>query len=116
MAVIESVRYCSRQVVINDTSCQPAASIEAWIGDLCILRGSTLEGRRMAFRQLTGQKQKIPVYVDDDTILVPLQAAGDLDCCWLNWVLQPDRIPDKTSRNIRTFLRIIHSPKPLWTS
>ena len=44
MAVIESVRYCSRQVVINDTSCQPAASIEAWINGLCILRGATLLG------------------------------------------------------------------------
>ncbi|WP_300940784.1 hypothetical protein [Faecalibaculum rodentium] len=55
------------------------------------------------------------MYVDDHTILVPLSAAGDLDGVWVNWVSDPDRIPAKTSRNIRTFLRIIHSPNHPWT-
>ncbi|OLU46269.1 competence protein ComK [Faecalibaculum rodentium] len=115
MALIRTLRYQDRQVVVNDTHRFPAISIAHWIDRRCILQGSTMQGRQTAFRKLTGQKQKLPVYVDDHTILVPLSAAGDLDGVWVNWVSDPDRIPAKTSRNIRTFLRIIHSPHHPWT-
>lgn len=110
MAVIRSVKYQNLGVVADGSFFFEARSIEAWIDGLCLRRGSTLAGRRKAFTVLTGQKQKVPVYVDPSLILVPLCAADDLEGEWVNWCQCPTRVPEKTSRNIRQFLRAIEAP------
>lgn len=105
--MIRTLRYRNGEVVVNEDCGCPAISIEAWIDRQCLMHGSTMKGRQTAFRKLTGQKQKVPVFVDRDLILVPLDAAGDLDGCWVNWIVCKDQVPEKTSRNIRSFLRIL---------
>ena len=56
-----------------------ATSLKAFINKMCIENGSTLDGRKEVFKQLTHTKKFVPILVHEKLFLIP---ANDL---WVNY-------------------------------
>ena len=76
------------------------------IGQMCIAHGSSMEGRREAFRSLTGYRNKIPVLVSERTqyILFPTLSPVHPDCLWVSCNDILDITPAEDGESQVTFL------------
>ena len=59
--------------------CQKATSLKAFISRICIENGSTLDGRKEAFKELIQVRKFIPILVHVNLLLIPI------DDMWVNY-------------------------------
>ena len=64
---------------INETS------IDSYLNKLCLVNGSSLKGRKEAFKVLTNKKKFIPVIVSPFCIYFPLSSTSQHDCIWVRY-------------------------------
>ena len=97
LAILKSKRktiiiYVNNYVVINK-------NIKRVVNDLCILNGSSLEGRVEYSRKKLSKKYKVPIVINNDLILLEL-SSWRKDCV----LLVADKI--KEYKNVGKYLKI----------
>ena len=70
-------------------------SMNQIIDDLCVQCGSTADGRREAFRRLTGYRQKVPVLISERShyLMFPTLSPDNPECIWLSYSDILDIVP-----------------------
>ncbi|MBR3357677.1 MAG: competence protein ComK [Solobacterium sp.] len=70
-------------------------SVNRFIDDLCVQCGSTADGRREAFRRLTGYRQKVPVLISErrQYLMFPTLSPDNPECVWLSYSDILDIVP-----------------------
>ena len=62
-------------------------TMNRFIDELCVKNGSTAEGRKEAFRRLTGYRQKAPVLISErmQYLMFPTLSPDNPECVWLSY-------------------------------
>lgn len=97
--VVEDVNMKLPEIIYYDTDKEVTVTIdedghhgffcgvpEAYLHQLCLMYGSTLEGRTQAFKELTHSVQKAGCLISESNgiIYFPTLSAKDPACVWLN--------------------------------
>lgn len=63
----------------------PCSNINTYLNTKCLENGSTIQGRKEAFRYQMHQKKFTPIYVSKDVLYFPTGSQKDPNCTWINY-------------------------------
>lgn len=62
-----------------------ASSIPSYLNQLCLENGSSLQGRKDAYKYIMHQSKFIPIRIHSSLIYFPTKAVADPECIWINY-------------------------------
>ncbi|MBB5183886.1 competence protein ComK [Catenisphaera adipataccumulans] len=102
----------------------PAVNAMTYLNQLCLEHGSTLEGRKAAFRYKIKQRKFTPIYVSTSMIYFPIESTRHASCKWVNYAEIEDvdykekrctiRFKDHTSLTVENPQRIRATMHHIW--